>query len=269
MIFQINAISIPTVLLFCFFLFIANKRTFQKFKTRFPLALGYLYILSFAFWWISPFFPIRWQVNPFQGNSLWIAVLAIFPLWIVPFRFLLRLRWGEVAFGYLLFILAHVVTVIGSLVFIMSYNFQDGLGTVVTGMVTMEGIKNRMAWALRETGVVFLLFLLIFKIFSTREEAGDLMASPLWHFSGWISALVFWNLLWVYEVFLTIPFFLKRYFLIYFLQIFLITILCVPFFRLINRVPISVAGRMAWAIAIANLGGVGFRLMVLFSGAIH
>lgn len=269
MIFQINAVSIPAVLLFCFFLFIVSKKAFKKIKARFPLALGYLYILSFAFWWISPFFPLRWQDNPFQGNPLLVTVLVVCPLWFVAFRFLLGLRWGEAVLGLVLFVLAHVVTAAGNLVLLVSYRFQEGLGTIVTGMVTMGEVKNQMAWAWREAGVVFLLFLLVFRIFSTREEAGDLMASPLWHFSAWVSALVLWNLLWVYEVFFHIPLFLKHYFFLYFLQIILVTVVCLPFFRTVNRVPLSVAGRMAWVFLIANLGGAGFRLMVLFGGAIH
>jgi hypothetical protein len=269
MIFQINTIVIPTVLLFSLFLFIASKKIFLHVKDRSPLALGYLYLLSFVSWWISPFFPFRWQDNPFQGNSLLVAVLAGSVLCFVVFRFLLGLRWAEAALGLALFILAHVIAAAAKLFFLTSYRYQEGLDTVVTGLRTFREIKNLMSWAWMEAGVTFLVFLVIFRLFSDREEAGSLMSSPLWHFSVWISALVLWDLLWVYEMFFDIPIFLQRYFLIYILQIFLIAVLCVPFFRWINRIPLPVAGRMAWSFLFANFAGLGFRFMLLIAGASH
>jgi hypothetical protein len=269
MIFSINTVVIPTVLLFSLLLFITSKRVYLRVRERSPLALAYLYLLSFAFWWISPFFPSRWRDNPFQGNSLVVAVLVGCALSFVAFRFLLGLKWTEAALGLASLLMAHVIMVTAKLFLLSSYSFQGGLERVVTGMRTYGEIKNLMSWAWREAGVVFLVFLVIFRLFSERDEAGDLMSSPLWHFSAWISAMVLWNLFWVYEVIFDIPVFLQRYFLIYILQIFLITVLCVPFFSRINRVPLPVAGRMAWSFFFANLAGLGFRLMLLFGGAFH
>jgi hypothetical protein len=269
MIFQINALTLPTLLLFSFFLFLLSRKTFHTIKDAFPLAPVYLYVLSFTFWWVSPFFPHRWADNPLQANLLLVTASIVLPLWFAAFRFLLRLSWAEALSALVIFGLAHVVTAALNLCLLASYRFQEGLGKAVTFMVTMEGLKNNLAWAWRETGVAFLLFLLLFRLFSTREEAGELMALPLWHFTAWFAALILWNLLWVYEAFLDLPVFLERYFLVWFLQILVITVLCVPFFKTVNKVPLPVAGRMAWAFLMANLGGLGFRLLLLFGTRIH
>lgn len=264
MFFHINAVVIPTVLLFSLFLFIASEKLFQAVKNKSPLSLGSFYLLSFVFWWTSPFFPFKWQDNPFQGNSLPVAVLAGCALCFIAFRFLLGLRWKETALGLVTFVLAHAVMVATKLLFLSSYSFQEGLDTVVTGMVTFRELKNLMSWAWMDAGVTFLVFLVIFRLLSKRSEAESLISSPLWHFSAWFPALVLWNLPWIYELFFDVPIYLQRYFLIYILQIFLITILCIPFFSRINRVPLPVAGRMAGAFLVACFAGLGFRLIFLF-----
>lgn len=269
MIFSINTVVIPSVLLFTLFLFIANRKISRQVNDISPPAMGYIYILSFVFWWMSPFFPFSRQDNPFEGNSLLLAALVGSVLCIVAFRFLIGFGWGGTALGVLIFFLAHAVTAAGNLLFLASYSYQEGLEKVVTGMVTFREVKNHMSWAWREAGVVFMVFLAVFRLFSRRDEARSFMSSPLWHFSVWISAVVLWNLLWAYDLFFDIPPFLQHYFLIWILQIFLVTVLSIPFFRVINRVSLPVAGRMACLFLIANFAGLGFRFMLLIAGASH
>ncbi|MDF1525913.1 MAG: hypothetical protein P1S59_06570 [bacterium] len=264
-----NAVVIPTVLLFLLGVFLCCRSTAVHIGNGSPAALGYLYLISLAFWLVSPFFPFRRYSDPFQGPALTAAFLIAGVLYLVVFRFRLALSWKDASLSLVLFALAHTSMAAVNFALLKPYGFREGRAVRVTELVSLLQVKNYMDWAWREAGVAFLLFLFLFRLFSTREEAGELMASPLWHFTAWFAALMLWNLLWVYEVFFTLPLFLERYFLVWFLQIFLITVVCVPFFRMVNKVPLSVAGRMAWAFLMANLGGLGFRLLILFGSTIH